>query len=87
MPRHYALVILPKVHKQLAAIPKARREKLGQAIDALAFNPRPVGCKKLVGDIMYRIRVGDYRIIYNIDDKIITVTVTKAAHRRDAYRQ
>lgn len=86
MPRQYVVVILPKAQKQLAAIPAPYRAKLGKAIDALAENPRPHGCKKLVGDVLYRIRVGEYRVIYNVDDKAITVIVTKAAHRREAYR-
>ncbi len=85
MPRRYAVVILPKARKQLAAIPEPYRARMGKAIDALASNPRPHGCKKLVGEILYRIRVGNYRIIYAVDDAIVTVTVTKAAHRREAY--
>lgn len=87
MPRHYTVVILPRAHKQLAAIPKPQRTRMGQAIGALASNPRPAGCKKLVGNIMYRVRVGEYRIIYNIDDAIVTVTITKAAHRKEAYKE
>jgi mRNA interferase RelE/StbE len=87
MPRQYVVVILPKAQKQLAAIPEPHRAKIGKAIDALSSNPRPYGCRKLVGEILYRIRVGEYRIIYNIDDTTITVTVTKVAHRREAYRR
>ncbi len=56
------------------------------ALDALAVEPRPLGVKKLVGSkSTYRIRVGDYRIIYEINDGTLTVTVVRAAHRKDAY--
>ncbi|MGH3976378.1 MAG: type II toxin-antitoxin system RelE family toxin, partial [Pseudonocardiaceae bacterium] len=57
------------------------------AIIALTHNPRPVGVKKLVGSRSdWRIRIGEYRIIYEIDDAAKTVTVLQVEHRRDAYR-
>ncbi len=55
------------------------------AIYSLAANPRPHGCKKLKGRDGYRIRVGDYRIIYNIFDNILTVDVVALGHRKDIY--
>ena len=85
MPRRYVVVILPKARKQLVAIPERHRARIGKAIDALASNPRPPGSRKLVGEIMYRIRVGEYRVIYTVDDRTVTVTITKAAHRKEAY--
>jgi len=82
----YTVVMRPRAAKQLAKIPEPFRTRLAAAIQALAFDPRPAGHKKLTGEELYRIRTGDYRAIYAIEDEIVTVTVTKAAHRREAYR-
>ncbi len=83
----YAVVMRPRAAKQLAKIPEPFRTRLAAAIRDLAFNPRPAGYKKLAGEELYRIRTGDYRAIYAIADKTVTVTVTKAAHRREAYKR
>jgi mRNA interferase RelE/StbE len=57
------------------------------AVESLAEDPRPSGCKKLVGaDFTYRIRIGDYRVIYEILDDSLLILVVKIRHRRDAYR-
>lgn len=57
------------------------------AIEALANAPRPTGVEKLRGhQLRYRIRIGDYRVIYDIEDAIVTVVVIDAGHRRDVYR-
>ncbi len=82
----YTVVMRPRAAKQLAKLPEPFRSRLATAIRDLAFNPRPSGCKKLAGEDLHRIRVGEYRAIYAISDKTITVTITKAAHRKDAYR-
>jgi len=58
---------------------------LSEAILALAVNPRPYGCKKLKGRDGYRIRKGDFRIIYDIDDKILVVEVIAIGQRKDIY--
>lgn len=61
--------------------------RLGRRIDSLAENPRPQGVKKLSGeDDMYRIRVGDYRIIYQIREKSLVVLIVRIGHRSDVYR-
>lgn len=58
------------------------------AIEALEENPRPSGCVKLAGDEnLYRIRVGDYRIVYEIRDSVLIVTIIKVRHRREVYRK
>ncbi len=58
------------------------------ALDSLAKNPRPPGCVKLQGgDDLYRVRVGDYRVVYTIQDTVLVVLVVEAGHRRDIYRQ
>lgn len=82
----YRVLLRPRAVKQLAAIPEPHRSRLAEAIDALAYNPRPHGCKKLMGAELFRIRRGDYRIIYAVDDEKVVVTITKAAHRKEAYR-
>lgn len=61
--------------------------RIASAIDALADDPRPSGCKKLVGsEHTYRIRVGDYRIVYDIQGAKLVVSVIRVRHRRDVYR-
>jgi mRNA interferase RelE/StbE len=58
-----------------------------RAVEALADDPRPNGCRKLVGsENAYRIRVGDYRVIYTVDDVILIVAIESVRHRREAYR-
>ena len=67
-------------------LPRSVQERAGSAIDALAKNPRPRGIKKLrVAADLWRFRVGDYRVIYRIDDGQRLVDVTHIRHRRDAY--
>lgn len=62
--------------------------RLRVAIDGLAENPRPPGCVKLQGgDELFRVRVGDYRIVYQIQDAVLVVLVVQVGHRREIYRQ
>ena len=66
---------------------KHDRQKIVAVIQGLASEPRPIGSQKLVGtDHCFRIRTGDYRIIYEIADVVVSVTVILVAHRQDAYR-
>lgn len=81
----YQLSIKPKAIKALEKINDPDYSIIKAAIYNLANNPRPHGCKKLKGRDGYRIRVGDYRIIYNIFDKILTVDVINLGHRKDIY--
>ena len=62
-------------------------ERISAAIDALASDPRPAGAEKLVGRGDYRIRVGEYRVVYAIDDAARVVTIARIAHRREVYRR
>ncbi|MBN1554212.1 MAG: type II toxin-antitoxin system RelE/ParE family toxin [Phycisphaerae bacterium] len=83
----YQIRIKSQAEKALAKIPNPHRRRIAQAIDALARTPRPDGCKKLTGaDDAYRIRVGDYRIVYEIMDKVLMVYIIRVAHRKDIYR-
>jgi mRNA interferase RelE/StbE len=73
--------------KELAALPKVEQKKIAKKIDKLANDPFPAGNKKLEGNgEIYRIRQGDYRILYAIQDKKLIVLVLKIGHRREVYR-
>ncbi len=77
----------PDVYKQLHNLPRQAFSAALNAIIALTHTPRPPGVKKLVGSRSdWRIRVGEYRIIYEIDDTAKAVTVLQVQHRRDVYR-
>jgi mRNA interferase RelE/StbE len=80
-------VIIPKpVQKQLRELPPKVRSRFLAEIKLLAANPRPDGVKKLKGyEDMYRIRVGSYRVIYEIEDEKMLVLVVSAVHRQSAY--
>ena len=84
----YRIKILPTAQKELASLPKAIRIRIGKKIDSLQTNPTPQGVKLLKGKEReaYRVRVGDYRILYQIKKDILTVLVIKIGHRKEVYR-
>jgi mRNA interferase RelE/StbE len=84
----YEIFIKPSARKELRRVGTKRdRQKIVAAIQGLAGEPRPIGSQKLVGtDHCFRIRAGDYRIIYEIADVVVSVIVIRVAHRKDAYR-
>ncbi len=82
----YRIVFKQSVAKDLHPISKKDVQRILKRIDGLANDPRPVGAEKLSGDEKYRIRQGNYRILYLIEDDIVTVTIIKVGHRRDVYR-
>lgn len=81
----YQLLIEKQVQKQLEKIPVPDYQRVKNAIIDLAKNPRPEGYKKLKGRPGYRIRQGNYRIVYDINDHILTVFILAAGHRKDIY--
>ncbi len=81
----YQVVIEKQVQKQLAKITPPNYNKVVSALQDLANNPRPQGYKKLKGRQGFRVRIGDYRIIYNINDSILTVFILAIGNRRDVY--
>jgi mRNA interferase RelE/StbE len=81
----YEVFILRRAQKELADLSKIDYERVRDALASLSDNPRPAGCKKLVGREGWRIRSGDYRIIYEIDDAQKKITVLHIGHRRDVY--
>ena len=83
----YDVRFAPKAEKALGKLDRPIAQRIADAVTALAEEPRPAGCKKLSGeDGTYRIRVGDYRVLYSIDDGELTVLVVDMAHRREVYR-
>ena len=82
----YKILIKPSAVKELEALPRKDRQRVVSRIQGLARTPRPVGCEKLSGSDRYRVRQGDYRIIYSIEDVELVVLVVRVGHRRDVYR-
>ncbi|MGH2403950.1 MAG: type II toxin-antitoxin system RelE family toxin [bacterium] len=83
----YRLEVKRSAEKELRALSQELIDRIWTRIRALTTNPRPRGAKKLAGDVPgYRLRVGDYRILYEIDDTERLVSVRQVRHRRDAYR-
>ena len=72
--------------KELDALPAGVRERIAARLLALEDNPRPAGVTKLQGQEGYRLRVGDYRALYTIDDKGQSVTIYAVGHQREVYR-
>ena len=82
----YRLEIKKSAEKQLRQLPVDVFQLVNERILALADNPRPRGCKKLVGGLGWRIRSGDYRILYEVDDERRVVTICAVKPRQSAYR-
>jgi mRNA interferase RelE/StbE len=82
----YSVFIKPSAVRDLKAVPLSDRRRLLAKIQHLASNPRPPGAEKLSGQEKYRLRQGDYRVLFSIDDGQSSVVVVKIAHRREAYR-
>ncbi|WP_442915659.1 type II toxin-antitoxin system RelE family toxin [Marinobacter sp. C2H3] len=83
----YKLAFRKSVSKDLRPIPNMDVARILDRIQSLAEDPRPPGSEKLSGQERYRIRQGVYRIIYEIADDLLIVTVVKVAHRREVYRR
>jgi mRNA interferase RelE/StbE len=84
--RQYSVVVTDKVRKIILRLPSVIASKIEKALLDLEMDPRPNGCKKLKGRKGYRIRVGDYRVIYEIGDNVLRVIVIDLGHRKDIYR-
>ena len=82
----YNLFVKKSAERELRALPKQDLRRVTERLLRLSHNPRPPGCEKLSGHDQYRIRQGDYRIVYAIDDAARVVTLVKVGHRRDVYR-
>jgi mRNA interferase RelE/StbE len=83
----YRVELKPSVVEALDKLPLADRKRIGKKIDSLSVNPRPRGTTKLAGEEnLYRVRAGDYRIIYQIQAHQLLVLVVRIGHRGDVYR-
>ncbi len=84
----YRVLVLPRAQREIKSLPLQTRKRVSEAIDSLEQNPRPSGVKKLKGaEDLYRLRVGDFRIIYAIHDQELLVIVINLGHRRDVYQK
>lgn len=86
MTASYSLRMKRNAEKELRAIPKVELPKVVARIHALAADPRPPGSQKMAGESRYRVRQGDYRVLYTIDDMEKVVEIVKIGHRREVYR-
>jgi len=82
----YQIDLRRQAYKDLESIPTDYARLIGKHIDSLESNPRPPDSKKLKGDAGYSLRVGMYRVLFDIDDKAKVVTIYRIKHRREAYR-
>ncbi len=83
----YNILFTKSAAKELEDVPAKDRQRIVAKIGSLADNPRPLGCEKLSGDDKYRLRQGNYRILYEIVDADLIVTVVRIGDRRDVYRR
>jgi mRNA interferase RelE/StbE len=85
--RHYQVVLSKTAEKSLSKLPSPIVQKIIPVLSSLATDPRPSGCKKLKGfENLWRIRIGNYRVIYSVDDVILLIDVREIGHRKDIYK-
>ena len=82
----YSLRVKKSAEKELRSVPTTDLPRIVRRIHALATEPRPHGSEKLSGEDNYRVRQGDWRIVYSIDDTAQMIEIVKIGHRRDVYR-
>ena len=82
----YSIEILRSAKKYLSKIPRQNQDRIISAINSLADTPRPNGCKKLSGRPAWRIRIGSYRVIYEVQDDKLIITVIHIGHRKEVYK-
>ena len=87
MPGTYTVSIKASAEREMASLPKAVRHIVSKKILGLETNPRPQGCKKLSGRQEYRVRVGDYRVLYVVNDAAESIEVVAVGNRKDVYRR
>jgi mRNA interferase RelE/StbE len=83
----YTIDISPRARRLIRRLPRDVQTRAGHAIDGLEQDPRPPGVVKMSGyDRRYRVRIGDYRVVYDIFDDRLVILIIEVVHRRDAYR-
>jgi mRNA interferase RelE/StbE len=86
--RRYTVYVKPAAERALTKLPREVVARIAKAIDRLSINPRPPGVTALQGEPGFlRLRLGDYRLIYTVQDAMLTVLVVTVGHRRDVYRR
>lgn len=83
----YEIQVLPAAIRELRKLPPEAKRRVQAVIEILADDPRPPASKKLTGRAEWRVRTGDYRVLYRIEDAVLTVVVVRAGHRRDIYER
>lgn len=80
--------MLRRARKELEALPRQVQQSIARKIEALASDPYPRDSRELAGELegLRRIRVGDYRVLYGVDDGVLIIEVVRVAHRREVYR-
>ena len=85
--KRYAVEFTTAAAREIRKLDRQVARRILSQIDGLATEPRPAGCRKLVGEAdAWRIRIGEYRVLYEVHDRTLTVSVVRVAHRRDVYR-
>ena len=83
----YKIDFSTKALKDLRSLSQSLNRRILPKIEELQFNPRPAGCRKLSGhEDKFRIRIGDYRVLYTIDDGLLIIGIERVRHRKDVYR-
>ena len=83
----YQIEIKRSARKEMQTLPRRDQHRIAATIEALAEKPRPAGVRKIIGaDDLYRLRVGDYRVVYQVCDCRLIVLIIRVAHRKDIYR-
>jgi len=82
----YRIIIERRAAKEIECLPNDIIQRIADTIKNLKFNPRPHGSKKLIGEVGWRVRIGDYRILYTIADSQKLITIYRVKHRKEAYR-
>jgi mRNA interferase RelE/StbE len=82
----YAVQVLPVAARAIRKLPPEAKRRIEAALELLADDPRPPAARKLTGRPEWRVRTGDYRVLYRIDDGVLTIVVVHAGHRREVYR-
>ena len=82
----YRIEFAANVRKDFRKIPKREAERILESIQALSAGPRPPGSIKLKGEALYRLRVGIYRVVYEIEDNVLLIVIVRVQHRKDVYR-
>ena len=84
----YSIQVKPSARKEMEALPDHVLARVLERVESLRHTPRPAGCKKLKGyKDSWRIRIGDWRVVYIIDDNAKLISVTRIAHRREVYER